>query len=103
MKKIADWLNSCSFEDEWFAPADEVLQKQVVPFFEQPAPSTVEEMIISTLKLYKEVLYIRDQLLPDLKVNYITRKDFACNVMLAWQQKHPDHASIIQAVCYELF
>lgn len=104
MNTIGNWLNSCSFDDPYFKEVDELIQKLIQPFFDHgTALKNLEEFITTTIKLKKEVEFIRDQILGDqLHVNYISRNEFGYNVMKKWIEKYPEYASIIKAICYEL-
>lgn len=105
MNSISYWLQSCSFDEPAFHEADAVCAKLVAPYFESDVDpiDTIEDFITTTLKLYKEVQYIRDDLLGnELNVNYVSRKEFAVNVMAAWQTKHSNYSSIVSAICYDL-
>lgn len=104
MKSIAYWLQSCSFEEPVFHEADEACAKLIAPYFQQETVAdNLENFITTTLKLYREVQYIRDMLLGDkLRVNLVSRKQFAANVMLAWREKYSQYASIVSAICYDL-
>lgn len=103
MNTISYWLQSCSFEEPIFQEADAVCAKNIVPFFESDTNFGLEEFITHTLKLYKEVQYMRDAILGDsLNLNYVSRKEFAINVMTAWQKKHEKYSSIVAAICYDL-
>lgn len=103
MNTISYWLQSCSFEEPVFHEADEVCANNIVPYFEADSTGGLEAFITRTLKLYKEVQYIRDTILGDrLNVNYVSRKEFAINVMTAWQNKYEEYSSIVAAICYDL-
>lgn len=103
MNTLSYWLQSCSFEEPAFLEADHACAKYITPFFTQGATLDLETFITTTLKLYKEVQYIRDKLLGDeLKVNFVSRKQFAVNVMTAWQKQHEQYASIVAAICYDI-
>jgi hypothetical protein len=103
MDSIAKWMGSCSFEEPHFQEPDELCRQRIDPYFQLPDPSTLEQLITTTLKLYKEVVFIRDTVLGDrLHVNYVSRKQFAENVMMAWAEKHSRDASIVRAICYDL-
>jgi hypothetical protein len=103
LNTISYWIQSCSFDEPIFSEADTVCSKHIAPYFEQDKSMTLEEFITTTLKLYKEVQYIRHSLLGDrLNINYITRTQFAVNVMTAWKNKHKERATIVSAICYDL-
>lgn len=103
MKSVSYWLQSCSFDEPVFDEADAVCAKLIAPYFEIEAIDSLEPFITTTLKLYKEVQYVRDDLLgSELNVNYVSRKEFAVNVMTAWQNKHQHYSSIVSAICYDL-
>lgn len=105
MNSIEYWLKSCSFEEPIFHEADELCARLIAPYFESDAHAvdSLEQFITTTLKLYKEVQYIRDDILGDkLNVNYVSRKEFAINVMTTWQNKYPNYSSIVSAICYDL-
>jgi hypothetical protein len=103
VEKLTDWLGSCSFDDDYFAPADEACRKLITPFFLQIPPAGLEVMITTTLKLYKEVQYIRDVVLTEVvNVNYVSRKEFARAVMAAWRDRNRESANIVEAICYEM-
>jgi hypothetical protein len=101
LNTISYWIQSCSFDEPIFSEADTVCSKHIAPYFDKSM--ILEEFITTTLKLYKEVQYIRDSLLGDhLNINYITRTQFAVNVMTAWKNKHKEWATIVLAICYDL-
>ncbi len=103
MDKLSYWLNSCSFDEEKYEAADEACKKLIQPYFGKSSFDTLESFITDTVKLYKEVQYIQDFIMAEqLRINLVSRKEFAYNVMSAWQRRNAQYASIIAAISYEL-
>lgn len=103
MDTLAYWLNSCSYDEGAYEVADEACRKLILPFFEKSGYDKLESFITDTVKLYKEVHYIQDFIMAEqLRINLVSRKEFAINVMFAWQQRHSQYASIVAAICYDL-
>ena len=96
-------MNSCSYDEQIFQEADELCEKLIAPFFQKDEDYRLESFITTTIKLYKEVEYMKDNILGDkLKLHYSARKTFAENVMRSWIDKHPDYRSIVAAICYDM-
>lgn len=103
MDSIAYWLNSCSFEEPTYEEADHLCKKNIAPYFQHENAYSLESFITATIQLYKEVQFIRDNILGDrYNINIISRKEFAINVMHAWMNKHQNYQSIVKAICYDL-
>jgi len=103
LDRLSYWLNSCSYDDQTFSEADELCKRLIAPYFHEEKVYSLEEFITTTIKLYKEVVFIRDNVLGDkFQLHYGSRKAFAENVMSSWISKHPSYRTIIAAVCYEL-
>lgn len=103
MDNLSYWLHSCSFDENTYELADEACRKLIVPLFEKTGDPTLESFITDTVKLYKEVQYIQEFIMAEqLRINLVSRKEFATNVMHAWQKKYPQYNSIVAAICYDL-